>query len=212
MSEDIRVDPQSNLSALMDGEVDEFELRRTLDLIDQDPALRGKWRRYQLAASALRGDSLPWRDDLSERIAQAVASEPVPRRPVLVGILGRAAVAASVAVLTVAAVRYWLPFEEPASPVVAEAALERPAVVLSPSIVAQRPLGVSLPAVQTVAATSTITVPGQGSGAAVQALTPAEEERVRQYVESRMARHADAAAARDGSLPLVRLPRAQEER
>src|SRR5690606_15834673 len=105
MSDDIQVDPQSKLSALMDGEVDEFELRRTLDLIDQDPALRGKWRRYQLAASALRGESLSWRDDLSERIAQAVASEPAPRRPVLVGILGRAAVAASVAVLTVAAVR-----------------------------------------------------------------------------------------------------------
>lgn len=212
MSDDIQVDPQSKLSALMDGEVDEFELRRTLDLIDQDPALRGKWRRYQLAASALRGEPLSWRDDLSERIAQAVASEPAPRRPVLVGILGRAAVAASVAVLTVAAVRYWLPFEEPTSTVVAEAAPERPAVLLSPSTVAQRPLGVPLPAVQTVAATGAVPVPAQGAGAAAQTFSPAEEERVRRYVESRMVRHADAAAARDGSLPLVRLPRTQEER
>ena len=54
MTEHSHLEPNSHLSALMDGEVDEFELRRTLDRVGQDSALRDKWRRYHLAASALR--------------------------------------------------------------------------------------------------------------------------------------------------------------
>jgi len=42
------------LSALMDGEAQELELRRALDAIDRDPALRSRWQRqHRVSAGRL---------------------------------------------------------------------------------------------------------------------------------------------------------------
>lgn len=210
MTEDNHLEAKSHLSAVMDGEADAFELRRTLDRVGQDPELRAKWHRYQLAASAMRGEPATWRSDLSGRIAEAVAAEPVPRGRMLTGVLGRTAVAASVAVLTIAGVRLWLPFNVMQSEAVADAAVEQPAAVTA--YPAQPPFGVQLPLIQTVAATNGQVQPVQSAALAVPAISPAEEQRVRRYVQERMIRHADVAARRDGLLPLVRVPRAQEQR
>lgn len=237
MTEHSHLEPNSHLSALMDGEVDEFELRRTLDRVGQDSALRDKWRRYHLAASALRKEPAAWQQDLSGRIAEALATEPAPRNRVLAGVLGRTAVAASVALLTIAGVRFWLPFSAVQVDAVADAAVEQPAAqrlamgqpvaaglateqpgTEQPALavghrpMAQPPFGVQLPLIQTVAATNSMALPKQSSGSAAPTLSPAEEERVRRYVEERMVRHADVAARREGLLPLVRVPRPQEER
>lgn len=38
-----------SLSALMDGEVNELELRRLLKHVERDPALAQQWQRYQSA-------------------------------------------------------------------------------------------------------------------------------------------------------------------
>ncbi|MCK5789325.1 MAG: sigma-E factor negative regulatory protein [Ketobacter sp.] len=69
------------LSALMDGEVSELELRRVLNSIEQDQALCRKWSRYQLASAVLRrqtaGQARTWMDiDLSARVQQAIEQEP----------------------------------------------------------------------------------------------------------------------------------------
>lgn len=71
------------LSALVDGEVSELELRRVLKNIEQDQALCQKWSRYQLASAVLRrqtgGQSMAWLDvDLSARVQQALEQEPAP--------------------------------------------------------------------------------------------------------------------------------------
>ena len=42
------------LSAVMDGEADELELRRVLDATSGDPALREKWRRQQMVRELLQ--------------------------------------------------------------------------------------------------------------------------------------------------------------
>ena len=42
------------LSAVMDGEADELELRRVLDATSSDPALRAKWRRQQMVRELLQ--------------------------------------------------------------------------------------------------------------------------------------------------------------
>jgi len=42
-----------SLSTLMDGEAQELELRRLLQQLPDDPALRAKWSRYQLASAIL---------------------------------------------------------------------------------------------------------------------------------------------------------------
>lgn len=50
MSEKLR----QSLSAVIDDEADEFELRRVLDELNTDPQLQGLWERYHLFGSLLR--------------------------------------------------------------------------------------------------------------------------------------------------------------
>ena len=63
---------QESLSALMDNEADELEVRRVLQAADQDPALRSTWARYQMARSVMHKE--PWQGsiDLSAGIAAAL--------------------------------------------------------------------------------------------------------------------------------------------
>ena len=42
------------LSALMDDEASELELRRVLGSLNSDPALRARWRRQQLVRDLMR--------------------------------------------------------------------------------------------------------------------------------------------------------------
>lgn len=212
MSEDIHPQPQSQLSALMDGELDQFELRRVIDLLAENPELRDKWRRYQVAASALRGEPGHWQIDLSARIAAAVAAEPAPRRRLLTGVLGRAAVAASVAALTIAGARYWLPFDPAEQSVAGTPTAAEGTAVSGYRPVVQLPLGGQLPAVQTVAATDATGLPIQDQEMPALPLSPAQEAQVRRYLEARMFGHADVASGHEGLLPVVRLPRRAEER
>ncbi len=54
MSETLR----ESMSAVIDGEADEFEVRRVLDEVEHDDELREKWHRYHLLGAVLRGESL----------------------------------------------------------------------------------------------------------------------------------------------------------
>lgn len=47
---------RQSLSAVIDDEADEFELRRVLDELDGNPELQTLWDRYHLIGSALRGE------------------------------------------------------------------------------------------------------------------------------------------------------------
>lgn len=199
---------RSRLSALMDGEVDDFELRRAIDVIGEDAELRDKWRRYHVAASALRSEPGQWQVDLSAQISAAVAAEPVPRRRLLTGALGRAAVAASVAALTIAGARYWLPGDSAEQPIASRAGqtgLESP---YRP--VAQRAIGSQMPAVRAVAATGQAPPVPLQHQEIVAPLSAAQELRVWRYVDERMLDHADATSSHQGLLPVVRVPRAEE--
>ncbi len=52
MSEQLK----ESLSAVMDGEADEFEIRRVLNEAAHDPELRGLWERFHLVHSVMRGE------------------------------------------------------------------------------------------------------------------------------------------------------------
>jgi sigma-E factor negative regulatory protein RseA len=52
MSEQLK----ESLSAVMDGEADEFEIRRVLNEAAEDSELRGVWQRYHLVRSVMRGE------------------------------------------------------------------------------------------------------------------------------------------------------------
>ena len=81
------------LSALMDGEAQELELRRTLEALAGDGSLRHRWQRQHLARDALHGQSGSHADiDISKGVLQALETgKPMSRNP-----LWSMAVAASV--------------------------------------------------------------------------------------------------------------------
>ena len=57
------------VSALMDGEVSEFEARRVLNEIDSDPSLREYWQNLQISSSVFRGESLNnYNSDITSRV------------------------------------------------------------------------------------------------------------------------------------------------
>jgi len=99
-----------SLSAVMDNEADELELRRVL-AADGDEAMRETWSRYQIARAAMHRELIEPRLDIASAVSAALADEPAPvaSKPVRSGwhSLGRLAVAASVTVAVLAGVRLY---------------------------------------------------------------------------------------------------------
>lgn len=97
-----------SLSAVMDNEADELELRRVLAAGD-DGEMRSTWSRYQIARAAMHKELLEPRLDIAAAVSAALADEAVPVKPQ--GSpwrgLGRLAVAASVTVAVLAGVRLY---------------------------------------------------------------------------------------------------------
>ncbi|MGH1485893.1 MAG: sigma-E factor negative regulatory protein [Cellvibrionaceae bacterium] len=92
-----------SLSAFMDGEASELEIRRLLK--SEDTELNSRWHRYQLAGSAMRKEvELNSAIDLSAGISAAIAEEPAlsmkaakSTKSGFWGNIGRFGIAASVA-------------------------------------------------------------------------------------------------------------------
>ncbi|BBH47796.1 sigma-E factor negative regulatory protein [Pseudomonas sp. KU43P] len=97
---------QESLSAVMDNEADELELRRVLNAVD-DAETRATWSRYQVARAAMHKELLLPKLDIASAVSAALADEAVPAK-VKQGpwrSIGRLAVAASVTVAVLAGVR-----------------------------------------------------------------------------------------------------------
>jgi len=109
---------KESLSALVDGEADELEVRRLLNQVEDDDELRESWKRYQRIGSLMR-DEPTASVDLSKGIMQAIEGEPMDEVPahrdeLVVDLnekksgfnwLGSAAVAASVTIAVLLGVR-----------------------------------------------------------------------------------------------------------
>ncbi|MDH1261927.1 RseA family anti-sigma factor [Pseudomonas sp. GD03944] len=101
---------QESLSAVMDNEADELELRRVLSASD-DAEMRATWSRYQIARAVMHKELLEPRLDIAAAVSAALADEAVPvadkasRGPWRM--VGRVAVAASVTVAVLAGVRLY---------------------------------------------------------------------------------------------------------
>lgn len=65
-----------SLSALMDGEADELEIRRLLNQSTEQEALLETWHNYQLIGSLLR-DEPAFKLDLAKGVRQALDGEPM---------------------------------------------------------------------------------------------------------------------------------------
>lgn len=65
-----------SLSAVMDNEADELELRRVL--AGDNPELRATWSRYQLARAAMHKELIEPRLDIAAAVSAALADEAAP--------------------------------------------------------------------------------------------------------------------------------------
>lgn len=99
------------LSACLDGEAQELELRQLLRSMSEDDQLRQRWRRYHLARATMTRDLPTRRIDVADGVQQALALEEVhkassfPTRGKVIQSAGRFAIAASVAAIAVIGVR-----------------------------------------------------------------------------------------------------------
>lgn len=101
---------QESLSALMDNQADELEVRRIL-AAEADNELHATWSRYQLARAALHREAILPNFSVAAAVSAALADEPAPARALSAPVSrlhsgwARVAVAASVTVAVLAGVR-----------------------------------------------------------------------------------------------------------
>lgn len=100
---------QESLSAVMDNEADELELRRVLAACGEDTELRATWSRYQLARSVMHREPVMPKLDIAAAVSAALAEETLPAQPRARSWrnVGRLAVAASVTLAVLAGVRLY---------------------------------------------------------------------------------------------------------
>lgn len=178
---------QESLSAVMDNEADELELRRVLAGSENDVELRAAWSRYQIARAAMHRELLEPRLDIAAAVSATLADEIVPVRQKQAGwrLVGRVAVAASVTLAVLAGVRF---FNQDS---------------LEGSRVAQgqdaQPV-LSLPQMQGPAVLAGYSASGS-EAAAVEPASPGWHE---QRLPSYLRQHAQQASGADSALPYAR--------
>lgn len=105
---------EETLSALLDDEAQELELRRLLSRMDEDPSLLQRWQRFQLARAAMHGEPIVPAQDFLAGVQQRIAGEALPRRQdAWRRTAGGFAVAASVAALVVLGGLQFSPTSQP---------------------------------------------------------------------------------------------------
>ena len=210
------------LSALVDDEASEMELRRLLKASEDDLQLKQEWQRYQLIGAAIRKD-LPAviYTDLSASISAAIAADSgfdirdeitvptnVGKIAALWSTLGRVAVAASVAGAVVFGVQS---YQSPLQP-----AVENIAVAVSSSSPSGLPVGYGAPemAARTVSAAGyTPATLGRQVDFVPRQSEPVEPKsntynaELQAYLNHLMLEHADHAAlnASRGMMPFARV-------
>lgn len=68
---------RESLSALLDGETDELELRRILQKSETDSSLLETWDRYNLVHSVLTAEAVPVSSGFASAVADKLACEPL---------------------------------------------------------------------------------------------------------------------------------------
>lgn len=156
---------QESLSALMDNEADDLELRRILKSCEQQPELMATWERYHLVRSVLQGNARPVSPTLSQRIAAEIAAETIPAQSRISShsrwqqVFGKVAIAASVAMVFIVAMQ--TNFSTDSTPALVQQDQSVPDLNAAPA-----PLSL-------IAADSTAPV----------VLDPAAQQRLREYLE-----------------------------
>ncbi|SDF77027.1 anti-sigma factor [Pseudomonas seleniipraecipitans] len=148
---------QESLSAVMDNEADELELRRVLGA-SNDAEMRATWSRYQVARAVMHKDLLVPQLDIAAAVSAALADDATPaaEQKVVRGpwrSLGRVAVAATVTVAVLAGVRFYNEDDVAGAQLAQQ---DQPAIALpqaqGPAILAGFSTSDSQPSIETVSA------------------------------------------------------------
>lgn len=213
---------KESLSALMDGQADELEVRRVLKEVSENDELRDTWRRHQLAAAAMRRELPEQVVDYSAAIHAAIENEDSLGRQTaisrMVKPLGRFAVAASVAAIALVGVQqYNKPVGSLVNTPAPVAAIDNVQVdFTTPQLRTSAEFGIPQVTARTVSATNG---PGQGYSAPtavinVRDVTPDKvtREQVQAYLNGLMLRHTENAASNtnQGMMPFARMPTDQD--
>lgn len=158
------------ISALLDNEADDLELRRFLKSCEQDPSLLETWERYSLVQSALHESAKPVNASLSQRIAEQIEQEAplsatgAPVQSSWKESFSKMAIAASVAAVFLIAVQFNLD--------------SGPGTSAIPAIADQSSENIESPAALSLAATTLLAEAG------VEVPVVVDGGIVRQYIES----------------------------
>lgn len=215
---DHNIREKESLSALMDGESDELEFHRTLKIASESDELRDTWRRYQLAAAAMRRDLPPQVIDYSASIRAALEVEPALGRSAAISRmmkpLGRFAIAASVAAVAIVGVQQYSQPNGVAAPV---AAVDDVQVnFVNPQLRTAADFGIPAVTARTVSASSEPDSHRTTSQPVivVKEMAPNDvtREQVQAYLNELMTRHTEHAAfnTNQGMLPYARMPATQD--
>ncbi|MFA5631608.1 MAG: sigma-E factor negative regulatory protein [Porticoccaceae bacterium] len=211
MAIDTRI--EETLSALMDGEAEELEVRRALREVSANSDLRATWHRYQLASAAMKRDLPGGIVDLSSRIGAALEQE-APLKPSLsrwLQPLGKVAIAASVALVAVIGVQQIqnAGTAQPSAEMASRTAND------SGNAQFQFPAGYDLPPVTGRTVSAGTLGHSQSRPTVLVSAQPiaelADEEALRDYFNSMMQRHTESAArsSSQGLMPFARLPQGE---
>ncbi|WP_302142137.1 sigma-E factor negative regulatory protein [Halomonas alkalicola] len=213
---------RESLSALMDNEGDELELRRLLKTLEASPDAAEAWRRYHLMRSLMRREpDIDVTTDLSAGIMARLKDEqppqmeaPAPTARRTLPFARSAGIAAAVSLMVITGVQFYGGGSDGAQPSVAGGGAAQPAPAsLAAGEGAARPSLVDLPLFQLPqgGGQGLMTV-GAGADASPMFMAPgqrqsllADEEQAR-LLQSYLDRHAEGAAYRSGDtwMPLLR--------
>lgn len=206
---------KESLSALMDGQTDELEIHRVLKSVTENDASRDTWRRYQLAAAAMRRDLPEQVVDYSSDISAALENEKALHANTLATRifrpLGRFAIAASVATVAIIGFQQYSTTEidqpavavsESPDPEFAPAQLRTSADFGIPSVTARTVSVSNNPESYRASQAQPVIVVDQSIEPEV------TREQVQAYLNSLMVEHTGHAAmnTNQGMLPFARMP------
>ncbi len=213
---------KESLSALMDGQADELEVRRVLKEVTENDELRDTWRRHQLAAAAMRRELPEQVVDYSSAIHAALEHEESLGGPSafsrIAKPLGRFAVAASVAVIALVGVQqYNKPAGTSGNTPATVASVDNVQVDFSaPQLRNSVEFGIPPVTARTVSATNGAHQGYTAPRSVIQVteVTPDKvtREQVQAYLNELMLQHTENAASNtnQGMLPFARMPTDQD--
>lgn len=214
---DRHVREKESLSALMDGEAEELEIHRTLKRTAESDELRDTWRRYQLAAAAMRRDLPHQVIDYSASIRLALEDEPALGRNAalsrMIKPLGRFAIAASVAAVAIVGVQQYSQPNGISAPLASVDDVQMN--FDTPQLRTAADFGIPAVTARTVSASSEPeSYRAPQPVIVVKEMAPDEvtREQVQAYLNELMSRHTEHAAynTNQGMLPFARMPASQD--